>query len=278
MKIECPKCNATGNIPAHIIPEEGHFLACPRCKHGFTVMRPTAASESYLVDTCPACNYSTFGEDRFETCPKCGVLVKTCLERQHEEQRVQKEQMLLAKKYGHDEEPPPPEEEVSPVAEFLDKLHPVNLVGWGCGVAAFVVFCIGAWGVLNYDSSALKEQLSALQDEPVSTWYVFSRYGLMPWLETLYGAIVMVTAYFFLQCRVIALKSLTVLLRAVIVFIPLYLLTGFVRWVLQPISHSVSGYFIEIINTIFMLALFGIPLVLLDRFLQDKKIVSVVKL
>jgi len=87
--------------------------------------------------------------------------------------------MLLTKKYGHDEEPPPPEEEVSPVAEFLDKLHPVNLVGWGCGVAAFVVFCIGAWGVLNYDSSALKEQLSSLQDEPVSTWYVFS------WIDTL---------------------------------------------------------------------------------------------
>lgn len=278
MKIVCPNCSASGSIPEHVIPVDGHFLSCPRCKHGFTVMRPSATSESYLVDTCPACNYSTFGEERFETCPKCGVLIKTCLERQREERRMVKEQELLAKKYGHDEDTAPPEEYISPVSEFIENLHPVNLVGWGCGVAAIVIFCMGAWGVLDYDANALKEQFSALQDEPVSTWYVFSRFGLMPWIKTLYGAMAMVTAYFFLQRRIIAQKLLTILLRAVMVFIPLYLLISFVRWVLQPISHSVSGYFIEIINIIFIIVLFEIPLALLDRFLRDRKIVSIVKL
>jgi len=278
MKIVCPNCNASGSIPEHVIPVDGHFISCSRCKHGFTVMRPSSTPESYLVDTCPACNYSTFGEERFEICPKCGVLIKTCLERQREERRIVKEQELLAKKYGHDEETAPSEEYVSPVSEFIENLHPVNLVGWGCGVAAIVIFCMGAWGVLDYDANALKEQYSALQDEPVSTWYVFSRFGLMPWIKTLYGAMAMVTAYFFLQRRMMALKLLSILLRAVMVFIPLYLLISFVRWVLQPISHSVSGYFIEIINIVFIMALFGIPLALLDRFLRDKRIVSIVKL
>jgi predicted Zn finger-like uncharacterized protein len=278
MKIVCPNCNASGSIPEHVIPEDGHFLDCPRCKHGFTVMRPRATSESYLVDTCPACNYSTFGEERFETCPKCGVLIKTCLERQREEQRIVKEQVLLAKTYSHDDETAPPEETVSPVAEFIDSLHPVNLVGWGCGVAAIIIFCMGAWGVLDYDANALKEQISALQDEPVSTWYVFSRFGLIPWIKMLFGAATMVTVYFFLQRRVVALKLLTILVRMVMGFIPLYLLICFVSWVLQPISHSVSGYFVEIINIVFMVALFGIPLALLDRFLRDRRIVSIVKL
>ena len=278
MKIACPNCNAGGNIPEHVIPEDGHFLECPRCKHGFTVMRPRGTSESHLVDTCPACNYSTLGDERFETCPKCGVLIKTCLDRQREEQRIIKEQMLLAKKYGHDERNVPLEENISPVSGFIENLHPVNLVGWGCGVAAIIIFCMGAWGVLDYDADTLKEQISALRDEPVSTWYVFSRFGLIPWIKTSFGAVTIIVVYFFLQRRMMALKLLAILVRVVMVFIPIYLLICFVSWVLQPITHLVSGYFIEIINIVFMMALFEIPLALLDRFLRDRKIVSIVKL
>ena len=100
MKISCPSCNASGEIPFHAIPEEGRFLNCPRCNHGFTVTRPKNDPNLFLVDTCPACNYSSFGEERFENCPKCGVVIKTFMERQREEQRLLKEQELLEKKHG----------------------------------------------------------------------------------------------------------------------------------------------------------------------------------
>ena len=65
MKISCPKCGASGNLPDHEIPEEGRFLSCPKCKNGFDVKKPKATSNEYLVDVCPACAYSTFGDERF---------------------------------------------------------------------------------------------------------------------------------------------------------------------------------------------------------------------
>jgi len=278
MKIECPNCNTSGTVPSHAIPEEGRFFTCPRCKHGFTVMKPSAASDSFLVDTCPACNYSSFGEERFDVCPMCGAIIKTFLERQREEQRLLREQELLNMKHGQVMQEALPEEVVSPVAEIVDSLNPVNLVGWGCAVAAVVIFIMGIMGVLDYNTAELKEQILSQRDEQVSTLYVFSRFGLMPWIKVLYGSAIMVTAYFFLQRRALALKALVILVRAMIVFVPLYLLVCFVSWVLQPIPHSVGGYFLQLVNMALLTALFGIPLVLLDYFLRDKKIVSHVKL
>lgn len=277
MKIECPHCNAGGTVPAHAIPDEGRFFNCPRCKHGFTVMKPREVS-SFLVDTCPACNYSSFGEERFEVCPKCGAIIKTFLERQREEQRMAREQELLNVKHGQGVLEPLPEEIVSPVAAAMDNLTPVNLVGWGCAAVAMVIVCLGVIGLLDYSTDEIKEQILSQRDEQVSSLYVFFRYGLLSWLKVMYGSAVMVTAYFFLRCRSLARKTLVLLNRVMIVFIPIYLLVSFVGWILQPIPHSIGGYFVQLFNIMLMTALFGIPLVLLDRFLHDKKIVSQVKL
>src|SRR6185369_5754296 len=134
MKISCPKCNASGNIPDHEIPEDGRFLSCPKCKHGFDVKKPKATSDEYLVDVCPACAFSTFGEERFGTCPKCGVVIKAYIDRQREDKARARDQELLTRKYVRDDTPPPVTEEASPVADFVDNLHPVNLIGWGCSL------------------------------------------------------------------------------------------------------------------------------------------------
>lgn len=277
MKIECPQCNATGSLPAHAIPEEGRFLNCPRCNHGFTVMKPRRV-DAVLVDTCPSCNYSSFGEERFEICPKCGAVIKTFLERQREEQRQTKEQELLTKTFGQQQPEQLSEDTVAPVTEFVENLDAVNSVGWGCGVAAAIIFCMGVMGLIDYDSVALKEQISELRDEQVSAWYVFFRFGLIHWIILLYGTVTMITVYFFLRRRAVALKVLIVLVRLLIGFVPLYLVTGFINWILQPIPHSISGYFIQIVNMILMCALWGIPLVFLERFLHDKRITTRVTL
>lgn len=278
MKIACPNCNAAGSIPEHDIPEEGRFLNCPRCKHGFTVTKPRNPADSFHVDTCPACNFSTFGEDRFATCPKCGVVVKTYTERQREEQQRMREHELLNKKHARDEREVDALETVSPVAEFVDKLHPVNLVGWGCGLAAVVILGLGVWGLLDYSASAIKAQILAERDEQVSTLYVFAHHGFLPLIKLLYGVATLITAYYFLQHKTMSLKLLTILLRVLLLFIPLNLVVSFLQWVLQPIPHSIGAYFVELINIVFMSALFCGPLFLLERFLKDKRIVSVVKL
>jgi predicted Zn finger-like uncharacterized protein len=107
MKITCPECGDSGNLPDHEIPEEGRFLNCPKCKHGFDVKKPKATVNEYLVDVCPACSYSTFGDESFGTCPKCGVFIKSFIDRQREEMARVREQELLNRKFSRDISPAP---------------------------------------------------------------------------------------------------------------------------------------------------------------------------
>ncbi|GFE61241.1 zinc-ribbon domain-containing protein [Geobacter sp. AOG2] len=278
MKIVCPNCNASGTIPDHEISEQGRFLSCPRCNHGFTVQKPRAGSNAYLVDTCPSCNYSTFGDESFSTCPKCGVMVKAFVERQREEAQHLRDQELLARKYSHDAAPPPPEQETTAVADFVEMLHPVNLVGWGVLLAAVIIVGLGLWGLMEYHGGDLQAQLSAQRDEPVSAWYVFLHYGALAWVKTLYGFALLAAGALFMKRSAQSIKLLSQLLWAAILFVPVYFIGGFVAWVLEPIPHSLSGYVIEVVNIVLMSALWCIPLFLLVRFLADRRITSVVKL
>lgn len=278
MKIVCPNCAASGTIPDHEISEQGRFLSCPRCNHGFTVNKPRAENNAYLVDTCPSCNYSTFGDELFSTCPKCGVVVKAFVERQREEAQRLRDQELLARKYTHDATPEPPEQETTVVADFVETLHPVNLIGWGTSLAALIIVGMGLWGLVEYHGGDIQAQLAAQRDEPVSVWYVFLHYGALPWLKTLYGAALMAAAALFMKRSAQSIKLLSQLIWAAIFFVPLYFIGGFVAWVMEPIPHSISGYFTEVVNIVLMTALWCIPLFLLVRFLSDRRITSVVKL
>jgi hypothetical protein len=65
----------------------------------------------------------------FGTCPKCGVVIKTFIERQREEQRLRRNDELLGKKFNNVEiAPPAPEFTANSVVDFIDNLHPVNLI------------------------------------------------------------------------------------------------------------------------------------------------------
>jgi predicted Zn finger-like uncharacterized protein len=278
MKIFCPQCNASGNIPDHEIPEEGRFLSCPRCKHGFDVKKPKSASNEYLVDVCPACAYSTFGDERFGTCPKCGVVIKSFIDRQREEKARVREQELLTRKFTRDETPPPEVEPASPVADFVDNLHPVNLIGWGCALVAVVILCMGVFGLFDYYGTDIQARLTEQRDEKVSAWYVFLHFGLMPWLKVLYGGVLLVVALFFLRHQAQARQVLTWQLWATIAYVPVSMTIRFVRWWIEPIPHSWGGYSIEFFNILFMSALIGVPLYYLIHFLEDRRITSVVKL
>ncbi|MBW4055114.1 MAG: hypothetical protein HIU83_06890 [Proteobacteria bacterium] len=279
MKISCPKCNASGSIPDHEVPESGRFITCPRCKEGFTVTKPRPGNDVYLVDTCPSCSFSTFGDETFDTCPKCGIVVKMFVERQREEQRLKHNQELLGKKLNNlDTTQPPPEVSANPVADFIDQLHPANLIGWGVAAVALLFLVIGLWGIIGYDSTRIQALLMEERDEQVSGFYVFLHYGLLHWLTLMYGLAALTVSILFIKRLKRALKAMSGLLWATIILVPLSYLISFVNWILAPIPHTISGYLIEILNILFMSALVGIPLYLLERYLYERKIISVVKL
>ncbi len=293
MKISCPKCGASGNLPDHEIPEEGRFLSCPKCKHGFDVKKPRATTNEYTVDICPACSYSTFGDERFGTCPKCGVVIKTFIERQREEMTRAREQELLTRKFSRDttapmpmpngssmpsNSAPAPENKGIAIAEMIENLHPVNLIGWGCAAVAAIICFMGILGFLDYYGDDIQARLSVERDEQVSAWYVFLHYGMLPWVKVLYGGALLAVSVFFLQRKAQGRQALVWLLWALIAYVPVSMSVRFVRWWIKPIPHTWGGYFIEIFNVLFITALLGMPLYLLITFLDDRRIRSVVKL
>jgi hypothetical protein len=68
------------------------------------------------------------------------------------------------------------------------------------------------------------------------------------------------------------------LLWGTIVIVPMAYVISFIFWVLAPIPHTISGYLIEIFEVLFMSALVGGPLYILEGYLHERKITSVVKL
>jgi predicted Zn finger-like uncharacterized protein len=278
MKITCPKCNASGTIPEHEIPESGRFISCPRCNEGFTITKPRSGKDAYLVDTCPSCGFSTFGDESFSICPKCGVSVKTFMDRKREEQLVKHNKELLGKTlHNVDTAPPPPEVTATPVADFIDNLHPVNLIGWGVAAVAIICLGIGLWGIIEYDSAKIQAELME-RDEQVSGFFVFMNYGLKHWAKLVYGLIALAVSLLFLKRLKIGLQSMSFLLWTTIFLVPLSYIISFVYWVMEPIPHTIGGYFIEVLNFVFMSALVGVPLFVLERYLHDRKITSIVKL
>jgi predicted Zn finger-like uncharacterized protein len=281
MKISCPKCHAAGSLPDHEVPESGRFISCPRCNEGFTVTRPRAGGDVYLVDTCPACSFSTFGDETFSTCPKCGIAVKIFVERQREEQLQKHNQELLGKKLSnaYSAAPPPPAEAAAtPVADLIENLHPVNLISWGVAAGAIIMLGLGLWGVIGYDGAKIQALLIEEKEEPVSGMYVFLHYGLTHWVKLLYGAGALTVSLLFMKRMKAGLRAMSGLLWTTITLVPLSYIVGFIFWVREPIPHTVSGYLIEILNILFMSALVGVPLYLLERFLHERKITSVVNL
>jgi predicted Zn finger-like uncharacterized protein len=298
MKISCPKCGASGNLPDHEIPEEGRFLSCPKCKHGFDVEKPKATANEYRVDVCPACSYSTFGDERFATCPKCGVFIKTYVDRQREEMSRAREQELLNRKFSRDTTPAampgglPPASAPTPartaesgiaIGEFIENLHPVNLVGYGTALVSVVILLMGIFGLFDYFGTDYAAKVSeesialGIADKP-SAFKIFLNHGLTPWIETFYGAALLAVAVFFLKKQAQARQALGWLLWAFIVYVPVLMCIRFLTWWFQPISHSWGGYATNLFNIVFISALVGIPLYLLINFLDDKRITKVVKL
>jgi len=282
MKIACPACNASGTLPDHEIPEEGRYLSCPRCKQGFSVKKPQDENNAFLVDTCPACTYSTFGEERFGSCPKCGVSIRTFVERQRDEQQRKREQQLLGRTSGG-AEPAVRHTAVhdsasASVADFIEGLHPVNLIGWGAAAAAVMLLGLGLWGVVEFsatDYRAASANVLGIEEAPSSVG-IFLKHGLVPWILAVYGGCLAVAAWLFLKRLAVALRALSHCLRAAAVLVPVYEVVSFVGWVMEPVPHGVGGYAVEIAGLLFMSALVVIPLLLLDGFLADRRVTSVV--
>jgi hypothetical protein len=137
---------------------------------------------------------------------------------------------------------------------------------------------MGLVGLLDYYGEDIRAKLSAQRDEEVSAMEVFLIYGLLPWVEVLYGAVTLCISFQFTKHQVQARKALAWCLWVALAYVPLTHLAGIIRLMTDAIPHPMSNYLIEVFNLVFMSALVGVPLFLLIRFLDDRRITSLVRL
>lgn len=272
----------------HDIPDEGINLSCPRCKNSFHIPKPRRKMTSaFATNTCPSCGYSTFCEEVFDECPQCGVVVKTVVERKREDETRKRELEILNRNYRSDTQPLPPvfisEPLQSPTAEadqprkvslaiFADGFDPVAAVGWGAAGVAVIVLLLGLWGLMHYLGTDIQTQLSEQSVEPVTAWQVFWGYGFLPWIETLFGASILVAAFGFLRRESWGLPFMQQVVVSSLVLVPVYELTRYVLWIVKSIAPPWWAYLIELVSAMLFSALLMAPLYVLLRYLRGSNL------
>lgn len=234
MKIECPSCQLTGNINSVDVPTEGRNFDCPRCKSSFFVAKPAPGPEnSYPMSICPTCQYSTFTDELFAVCPKCGTKGTD-----YREMLRNKSAERLARRDSVTDDPPEPTTLVdrnqvqhdfelltrslrnpdfataAPLEVVAEKPvipMPIRISGWAAVAAGAVFLSYGLAGLAHYYGTDWQTLLSVPLLEPVSKTIIFFKYGFFPWLRTLTGLGLVLAAIQFLALKPWAPKVLTCL-------------------------------------------------------------------
>lgn len=275
MRIECPHCKASGSINDRDIPDEGMYLACPRCKESFHVKKPRRQMTSaYATNSCPSCGYSTCCEEVFDQCPKCGVVVQALMGRTHEQEQIKPGPFVPPPANGSKYlRPAGVEEQRSKLnlASFANGFDPVAAVGWGAALVAVVLLVVGLTGLLNYHGNDIQAQLSEQALEAVSAWQVFWGYGFLPWVKTLFGGAVLVAAFGFLQRSSWGSRAMEAMVLAALVLAPLYEFVGYIIWIVKSIAPPWWAYLVELLSATLFSALWVVPLLFLLHYLKGDR-------
>lgn len=295
MKIECPNCRLSGNINEVELPDEGRYMGCPRCKTSFHIAKPALPSDTrYLMNTCPVCQYSTFTEEMFAVCPKCGHSGK-------DYKKVVKRTDHTASQAPR-QEPPVPHEDLEQLKRDLDAMQrshrnpnlvaapvegtaeeparrkipePVKWTGWLSFGAGAALFICGFVGLINYYSKDWQAILSEPLLEPLSKTRVFFSIGLMPWLHTLVAVWIMVVASQFLNLQGWARRELARCAWGGLALGVINETVGFIEWVrISSSSPSFLYCATGVIGSMIWVFVWSIPPLTLLWFLRKECILE----
>jgi predicted nucleic acid-binding Zn-ribbon protein len=231
------------------IPVTGRLVICPKCGHGIQVKPPAKAWSRYMMNTCPKCGHSTFSEETFAVCPKCGLDGE-----QHHLERQRQDAQEKARRAVEVTLPPPPplptgskfavkqvEEEVAP--RFIAP-PAVQLVG---GVLALVGVVSLIWGVAGLSDYYGKDWQKIIYEETndqVSGSYVFFKYGFFPWVKVLFGAPTAVVAAMFLQLKRWALERMEWCVWGLLAVLSGKEIWDVVSWIRRSSSNASFFYYL----------------------------------
>lgn len=74
MKIVCPQCNFSRDVPDDKVPDRPVKVTCPKCQQGFSFDKTAAlAAESFDIDFAASPEPAAAPEATTTTCPACGL-------------------------------------------------------------------------------------------------------------------------------------------------------------------------------------------------------------
>jgi predicted Zn finger-like uncharacterized protein len=277
MKIQCPHCRLSGKINEVELPDAGRELQCPRCKKSFHVDKPPApAGGQDLMNICPACQYSTFTEEMFAVCPKCGLVAgnyREKIRKQQEKEQLQHDHEVLTRSHRNPDLVTTLDVESAPEKPVIPQT--VRITGMACIAVGGLLLMYGVSGLMNYYGKDWQAALSEPFVEPVSKTSLFFRLGFVPWLVTLYSAYFIAAAGLLLARMKGARRELIRGAWGGVGMGVVHELADFIDWLrISSSSPSFSYIITGILNALFWIALLIAPALALIWFLRSEKMLQ----
>jgi len=191
MKIECPSCHVAGTIDESRLPASGKLVVCPRCGHGFTAKPPPKKWSRYMMNTCPVCDYSTFSEETFAVCPRCGLDGEEYHTRRLKQEKRERDKRCEEIPLPPLPDPPPSKQTVSRPEEASSRSTDlplvIQIVGWGVSIVAVVTGVVGLVGTAGYLGTDWHQKILEERGEEVGGFTIFLSRGMLPLLMICYS-------------------------------------------------------------------------------------------
>ena len=292
MKIECPSCKLTGQVSDANIPPEGRGMECPRCKTSFFVEKVAPSNWADTATDCPECGYATFSAERFDICPKCGLVVKEYRERKkcqeparkvdsHGEEpavmdrermrqdleRLEREDKIRRKQRMESVSAPLLREE--PVPVHIDTPVQVTYLSWGFILVALGLLAYGGKGFYDYLQMSPAQAITSRYEDPPTALGLYLSHGFAPILMVIMGFYFLVAGSQFLRMRPWARKAMEAASWLGIVFVTGRELANMVAAFRRASSDAaIQYYLVEFAGFILMTACWSAPLIAVIWYLR----------
>jgi len=304
MKIHCPNCQLSGQISDVSVPPEGLNMECPRCKSSFFIRKEATASWHDTSTDCPVCKFSTFSEERFDICPKCGLVIKEYNEqkgkrgvssappagrapRQHEAinadeagRRAEEDLRRLEEKnakraHGHGGMPLPSPEHASEAKTVPEVPLPVQLLGGAFIVVALIAIIYSGLEMRTYYAKLREVAGDQLLMEEFAALHSFWGGVVFPGFQVLFGCVVVVVAAFFIRLCPWSRQGLEKCAWAGLVYMAGYEIVSLMNWIGRSSSDAtVLYYFIGVMSTLVMVTFWAAPFLAAIWYLRGDTVVD----
>jgi hypothetical protein len=226
------------------------------------------------MNTCPVCQYSTFTEEMFSSCPKCEASdanYKEMLKKRAEREQILHDEELMNRSLRN------PELILAPVGE-PEQLKPktpkpIMVTAWLSIAAGALLLCYGMEGLSNYYGKDWQAILSMPFLEPVSKIRIFFSLGFLPWLQTLYATGFIVVASQFLMLRPWAPRGMTICAWGGVALGVINAIAAFINHIkIASSSPSFTYCAVGVISSLFTMLLWSAPFLALLWYLQKESI------